>query len=231
MMTPGQIREVLARFALKGEIVNQRVGSLSGGERGKVALARLSALMANVLILDEPTNHLDLWACSALEKNLLAFEGTLLFVSHDRYFLDRVATSLIVFEPGRWRLYNGNYSAYVDSMRRAREEAGWDATKKTGEAAGGGESRAAAAPSASTPQASTGGKTRRKRKFPFRKVADIEWDIAEAEARVADLQDDMSRPEVLRDGERMKAVHAEFEATQAKLAQLLEHWEEAVELE
>jgi DNA-binding XRE family transcriptional regulator len=62
-------------------------------------------------------------------------------------------------------------------------------------------------------------------------VADIEWDIAEAEARVADLQEEMGRPEVLRDGERMKAVHAEFEATQEKLAKLLEHWEEAVELE
>jgi ATP-binding cassette subfamily F protein 3 len=228
MMTPGQIREVLARFALKGEIVSQRVGSLSGGERGKVALARLSALMANVLILDEPTNHLDLWACSALEKNLLAFEGTLLFVSHDRYFLDRVATSLIVFEPGRWRLYNGNYSAYIDSMRRAEEEAGWEASKKSGDVGGWGESRSSAA---SAPAVSTGGKSRRKRKFPFRKVADIEWDIAEAEARVADLQEEMGRPEVLRDGERMKAVHAEFEATQEKLAKLLEHWEEAVELE
>jgi ATP-binding cassette, subfamily F, member 3 len=225
-MTPGQIREVLARFALKGEIVSQRVGSLSGGERGKVALARLSALMANVLILDEPTNHLDLWACAALEKNLMAFEGTLLFVSHDRYFLDRVATSLIVFEPGRWRLYNGNYTAYLDSMRRGAEETGRVIPQKSAAA-----SLSMQSATTSPPSPPPANKSRRKRKFPFRKVADIEWDIAETEARLADLQETMARPEVLRDGERMKVVHTEFEATQVKLAKLMEHWEEAVELE
>lgn len=122
-MLPAQMRDLLAKFGMRGEIVMQTVSNLSGGEKSKVALARVAALNANVLVLDEPTNHLDIWARDALESALLQFPGTLIFVSHDRYFLDKVATSLLAFEPGRWRLYDGNYSAYVDSRRRAAEEA------------------------------------------------------------------------------------------------------------
>src|SRR4029079_18468891 len=107
--TPARVREILARFGLKGEIVFQKVGSLSGGEKSKAALARVAALNANVLVLDEPTNHLDIWSRAALEEALRQFEGTLLFVSHDRYFMDRVATHIFAFEPTRWRMYAGNY--------------------------------------------------------------------------------------------------------------------------
>ncbi len=122
-MLPAAVRELVARFGLRGEIVFQKVGSLSGGEKSKVALAKVAALNANVLILDEPTNHLDLWSRAALETALREFDGTLLFVSHDRYFMDRVATHIFAFEATRWRLYGGNYSNYIDSLRRAREEA------------------------------------------------------------------------------------------------------------
>ena len=120
LMTPGQIRDLVAKFGLKGDVVQQQVESLSGGERSKAALARLAAVQANVLVLDEPTNHLDLWALASLEEALREFDGTVLFVSHDRYFLDRVATEILVFEPGRWRLYDGNYTQYVDSMPRGK---------------------------------------------------------------------------------------------------------------
>src|SRR5205807_7133700 len=83
-------RDLLARFGVTGDMVFQRVGSLSGGERNRTALARLSASDANLLILDEPTNHLDLWARGALEKALRDFDGSLFFLSHDREFVNQV---------------------------------------------------------------------------------------------------------------------------------------------
>src|SRR5262249_21368357 len=89
-ITEQRMRDLLGRFGLVGEQVYQRVGDLSGGERSRAALARLVALGVNVLVLDEPTNHLDLWACDALEQALLGFEGTVIVVSHDRWFLNRV---------------------------------------------------------------------------------------------------------------------------------------------
>ena len=90
----------------------QKVGELSGGERSRAALARLVVTGVNVLVLDEPTNHLDLWACDALEQALLEFEGTVIVVSHDRYFLNRVVDVLIVFEGDRPQVIYGNYDTY-----------------------------------------------------------------------------------------------------------------------
>src|SRR6185503_14083039 len=95
---------------------------LSGGERSRAALARLVALGVNVLVLDEPTNHLDLWACDALEQALLEFEGTVLVVSHDRYFLNRVVDLLIVLGDGRAEVIHGNYDTY-ERMRILQESA------------------------------------------------------------------------------------------------------------
>ena len=116
------MRNLLGRFGLMGDQVYQPVGELSGGERSRAALARLVAQGVNVLVLDEPTNHLDLWARDALEQALLAFEGTVVVVSHDRYFLNRVVEQLIVLEgDGRCQLIHGNYDTY--EMMRAQQQA------------------------------------------------------------------------------------------------------------
>ena len=95
----GDVRDLLARFGLTGDLVFQTVGQLSGGEKAKAALARLCATAANLLVMDEPTNHLDIWSCEALERSINEFEGTVLVVSHDRYFLNQVADRLIVRSP------------------------------------------------------------------------------------------------------------------------------------
>src|SRR5207245_5284696 len=109
-VTEQQMRDLLGRFGLTGDQVYQRVGDLSGGERSRAALARLVALGVNVLVLDEPTNHLDLWACDALEQALLEYEGTVIVVSHDRYFLNRVVDLLIVLDgEGNAQVIHGNY--------------------------------------------------------------------------------------------------------------------------
>ncbi|MGL6227151.1 MAG: ribosomal protection-like ABC-F family protein [Thermoguttaceae bacterium] len=106
-------RSLLAAFGLTGDQQLQSIGSLSGGQRCRAALAKLAAVEANVLILDEPTNHLDLWARSALEQAIRDFEGTVLFISHDRYFVDQIADHLLIIQPdARFRVLEGNYSTF-----------------------------------------------------------------------------------------------------------------------
>jgi ATP-binding cassette subfamily F protein 3 len=215
-----RMRDLLARFGLVGDQVSQRVGDLSGGERSRVALARLVALGVNVLVLDEPTNHLDLWACDALEQALQEFEGTCLVVSHDRYFLNRVVDQLVVLEGnGRSRVIHGNYDTY-ELMRAQQAEAEADGKAKREKAA------KAAAPAREGPPA----KVKRKRRFPYRKVEDLEADITAAEMRLREVEALLASPELYRDGERVKETTRAFEETKAQLQQLYEHWEEAVEL-
>ena len=216
-----QRRDLLARFGIIGDTVLQKVSSLSGGERNRTALARLAALDANVLLLDEPTNHLDLWARDALEQALKAFDGTLIFVSHDRYFLNQVATKLLVVQPDRFRVIEGNYDTYLHLLKHGfalDARAGVAAEKK----------KDSESPGATAQRAEKEG--RRKRKFPYRKPGDIETEIHEREARMQELLDSYADPEVLRDGGRVKQIQSELTELEAALPKLYEHWEEALEM-
>ena len=220
-----QRRDLLARFGLTGELVFQRIESLSGGERNRTALARLSASDANVLILDEPTNHLDLWARGALEKALSDFDGSVLFVSHDRYFLNQVATKLLIVEPGRFRVIDGNYDTYLHFVRTglAKEARANVATSSAGTKPGPGESR-------SDSPSGKGANDRPKRKFPYRKAYEIEQEIAEREARIEELNQLFATEEVLRDGPRIKQIKIEIADHETALPLLYEHWEESLAL-
>ena len=116
------IREYLARFQFKGEIQETLVGKLSGGERNRLLLAKCLRHDGNLLLLDEPTNDLDVLTLRVLEEALENFAGSALIISHDRFFLDRLATSLVVFEEdGSVRTVDGNFETYFD-LRRAEEE-------------------------------------------------------------------------------------------------------------
>ena len=113
-------RKLLGAFGLTQDQQIQNVGSLSGGQRCRAALAKLAAEDANVLVLDEPTNHLDLWARSALEKALKNFGGTVLFISHDRYFVDRTADHLLIIQPNaRFLVLEGNYTTFRDMVAKS----------------------------------------------------------------------------------------------------------------
>ncbi|MFQ5731965.1 MAG: ABC-F family ATP-binding cassette domain-containing protein [Planctomycetaceae bacterium] len=225
---PGEARSLLGRFGLSGDIVFQKVGSLSGGEKSRVALARIAAANVNLLVLDEPTNHLDLWACDALERSFREFPGTLLFVSHDRYFVDRIATSVIVHTDDGWKQYDGNYSDFLGFTRNVAAEtaAPSDARffEKSGRLDGGsGTKPAGRSGTGEAPKPS-------RRKFAYRKVPDIEADIAEHEEVLEQLQSNLADPDLHRDGERVKETMSAFAETQEKLSELYEHWEEAMEL-
>jgi ATP-binding cassette subfamily F protein 3 len=219
-----QRRDLLARFGLSGDMVFQPVRSLSGGERNRAALARLAAADANFLVLDEPTNHLDLWARDRLEQSLKSFDGTVLFISHDRYFLNQVVDHLLIAEAGNFRVVEGNYDTYLHLVKQ-----GFDAQPPT--------------PGAGTPPpAATGDRDKspkrkkdsttpqRKRRYPYRKVVEIEADIFARESRVEELHQALASPAVLRDGDKVKAHQEELVRLKHELSGLYEHWEEATEL-
>jgi ATP-binding cassette subfamily F protein 3 len=217
-LTEQRMRDLLGRFGLTGDQVNQRVGDLSGGERSRAALAKLVAGGANVLVLDEPTNHLDIWACDALEAALKEFDGSAIVVSHDRYFLNQVTDLLIVFEaPGQAQVVFGNYDTY----ERLRAEQS---------AAAAGDGRPKAPQSKPSVPNSAARAARRKRKYPYRKVEELEADIAAGEAEVAHLESALANGDLYRDHAKARDTMAAFEDTKARLKQLYEHWEEAVEL-
>jgi ATP-binding cassette subfamily F protein 3 len=209
-----QRRDLLARFGLTGDTALRPVALLSGGERCRAALARLAAAEANFLILDEPTNHLDLWARDALERALTGFDGTVLFVSHDRYFVNQVADHLIIVEPDRVRVVAGNYEAY-QLLRSGREDPPGKETRK-----------------APPPARDADGDTpaRRKRRFPYRKVDDIEKEIFHREGCIKHLQEILADGDTHREKGRVKQLKADIAAEQAVLKTLYEHWEEASEM-
>jgi ATP-binding cassette subfamily F protein 3 len=211
------VRDLLARFGLSGEIVFQTVGQLSGGEKAKAALARLSATGANVLVMDEPTNHLDIWSCDALERSIREFEGTVLVVSHDRYFLNQVADRLIVVSGGRARVIEGDYETYQRFAQQEAERASAAAT-------------ASAAAAADLPDDATRKSERRKRKFPYRKTAELEHEIADVEGQVAALEDLLGQPATWRDPVKAVTTQDRHKLLKETLTRLYAHWEEAVEL-
>lgn len=122
-LTNGQIRNVLAAFLFTGDDVFKKISSLSGGERGRVSLAKLMLSKANFLILDEPTNHLDLYSREILENAIRSYEGTILYVSHDRYFINQTATRILDLENRTFVNYIGNYDYYLEKHDNGTNEA------------------------------------------------------------------------------------------------------------
>jgi ATP-binding cassette subfamily F protein 3 len=222
-----QRRDLLARFGLTGDTAMQNVGQLSGGERCRAALARLAAAEVNLLVLDEPTNHLDLWACEALEQALRAFAGTVIFVSHDRHFVNRVADHLLVVEEDRVRVVEGNYQTYRDLCKQ--ELLGPSSEK--GDAPGRRKSPPKS-PVKSPPKSSgkTSERDSRRRRFPYRKLEDIEKDIFTREAAIETFHDELARGDTHHDGNRVRQIKTEIAEHQEAVRRLYEHWDEAAEL-
>ncbi|MDG3003386.1 ABC-F family ATP-binding cassette domain-containing protein [Paludisphaera mucosa] len=217
----GDVRSLLARFGLTGDQAFRKVGKLSGGEKAKAALARLCATGANLLVMDEPTNHLDIWSCDALERSIRDFEGTVLVVSHDRYFLNKVADRILVVADGKVKVIEGDYEAYQALMQRGKE------AEKAKPAA-------AAPPPPPTPRpapAAANGKSKNKKKFSYRPAVELEKEIAQTEAEVADLEDKLGQPATWRDPGTAVRVQDRHVELKEKLETLFQHWEFAIESE
>jgi ATP-binding cassette subfamily F protein 3 len=235
-VTAGELRGFLAKFLFVGDDVYKHVRDLSGGEKGRLALAKLIYSRVNVLILDEPTNHLDIPSREALEEALDAYEGTIITISHDRYFLDRVATQILALEgQGAAQHYDGDYTEYHDwkaakraeaaSAKAAREkQASAPPPKTTANAAAQGEGTNAAR-KGKTPDGK-GGKKKQPHGAAVRTTQALESEIAEVEKRLAALSDELSRPEVARDAGRAMTLNDEYQQQDARLRSLYEEWEQ-----
>ena len=215
-LEPDRVRGVLALFLLTGEDVFQPVGTLSGGERGRVALAKLMLKQDNVLLLDEPTNHLDMDSREVLEGALDDFEGTILTVSHDRYFINRIATKVIEMTPDGATEYLGNYDDYLEKKRIL--EAG------EAEVAPGGVTR--------TQQDKERRRARLQKESARalqQRLRQAEADIAATEQALSDLEHQMTLPEVYSNPDESARVAREHRAAQQRLDDLYELWDELSE--
>jgi ATP-binding cassette subfamily F protein 3 len=204
-----QARDKLAMMHFRGDTVNQRVGDLSGGEKGRLAILKLICSGANLLLLDEPTNHLDISGREALEDMLGGYEGTLLLVSHDRYFIDRVAERTLVFTNGSLIDCPGNYSYYREKVF---EQGG-----KVNQCV------PAAASSQQQFRMQQKEQERNKRRLE-RQVQELEETIERLEQRQSELAEILADPDIYQDQPRTALYIKELEETQKNLLASYQEW-------
>jgi ATP-binding cassette subfamily F protein 3 len=214
-MTDAEARDHLARFLFRSEDVFRSVGVLSGGERTRLALARLAARRANLLVLDEPTNHLDLLAREQLETVLQAFEGALLFVSHDRYFIDKLATEIWPIEAGVLKRFEGNWTG-LQRLRASGGELPMPKFEDPGAAGGTGVAGLSAGASMGTRPGGDGLRTKRKAGGGASRGAPSPGQDPRRKGRST------SKASAVRKVQGMRAVEARIEAMELQLRQLQE---------
>ena len=217
-LTNTEIRNTLAAFLFTGDDVFKRIQDLSGGEKGRVSLAKLMLSNSNFLILDEPTNHLDIQSKEILEDALNRYTGTVLYVSHDRYFINRTAGRILELSDGKLTQYLGNYDYYLEK----KEEL---ATKDSD------------VTPAATEQAETESKADWKAQKELQaKLRKRENDLKKCEAEIeklenskAQLEEDMSKPEIATNSVKLQEMAQEASKITEQLAKLYETWEELAE--
>ncbi len=245
-MTNTEIRSLLAAFLFTGDDVFKRVGDLSGGERGRVSLAKLMLSEANFLILDEPTNHLDMVSKEILEKALSQYTGTVLYVSHDRYFINKTATRILDLDHGGFVGYLGNYDYYLEKRAElaassySAVNASTTSNRSGASASGSGNSFAGSNPWATTASAAKeesaaklDWKAQKEQQARERKrkndLAKCESEIATLEERTAAIDEEMARPEVATSSYKLLELSREQEKVNARLEELYELWETLAE--
>lgn len=213
------IRNVLGGFLFSGEDVEKTIPLLSGGEKARVALAKLSMNKENFLILDEPTNHLDIDNKEVLENALIDYQGTLLFVSHDRYFINRIANKVIELSPEGSKLYLGDYDYYLEKKKEEEEIAELQAK----------EAAPVEAPKKKFYQDKEQQKLIRSLR---RKIEAIEETLSTLDEEIAELEIQMSQPDILNDHVQLLELTNDLEAKKAEQEEQLLSWEElSLELE
>lgn len=217
-----EVRTALARFGFRGDKVFDDIGILSGGERAKVAICKLMLKRCNFLILDEPTNHLDIYSMAALEDALQFYTGTLLIISHDRYFINKLATKIVELKPTGARVFDGDYDAYADFV--AAERMNLES----------GDSNSASA----MPQKEmgAGGKSyhlQKQRRSEMTKLKTAlknkESEIASLEERIEFLKSELSKDEYATDYEKITELTTEMAEADTALDEAMAAWEEISE--
>lgn len=217
------IRTVLGSFLFSGEDVKKTIPLLSGGEKARVALAKLSMNKDNFLILDEPTNHLDIDSKEVLENALIDYEGTLLFVSHDRYFINRIATSVLELSEKGSKLYHGNYDYYLE--KKLEEEQLEELLNE--------ESEVVVEVKTETKKSFEFDKQKQKEKRSLeRQVEKLEIDLHDIEVKIEAIQKEMELPANLEDHEKLQSLNEVLTQDFNQQENLLSEWETiSIELE
>ncbi len=234
-LTNTEIRNVLAAFLFTGEDVFKQIKMLSGGERGRVSLAKLMLSEANFLILDEPTNHLDITSKEILEDALNNYTGTVLYVSHDRYFINRTASRILELEDGKLTGYPGNYDYYLEKKAQLADgqlSSGAEITAGRGSAAGFAQAvgiRNGASSPASESALKQDWKSQKEAQAAQRKKENAlkrcEERIAVLEERSAQIDAEMALPEVCTDVAKLQALSKEKAEIEEELLVKMEEWE------
>lgn len=218
--TEQEIRTVLGNFLFTQDEVFKQIDQLSGGEKARVSLAKLMLEQANFLILDEPTNHLDLVSKEVLESALENFPGTILFVSHDRYFINKLADKVFELTQDGLQVYLGNYDYYVEKKHYEKQLDALTQEKQL-------EQKTATVETPKQAQLSyheQKQKQREERKL-LREIERVEKEIEAAETNLAELEEQMTDPDVLQDHEKLLALSEQADALREQIATLYTDWE------
>lgn len=210
-LTITQIRNVLAAFVFTGDDVFKTIGTLSGGEKGRVALAKIMLSNANFLILDEPTNHLDINSKEILEQALRNYEGTVLYISHDRYFINSTASKIVELNKDKAAIYLGNYDYYTEKLAETENTA---QTQET----------------ISETETKLDWKKQKEIQAQQRKkenlIKKLENDISETENKISELDNLLASEEVYTNSVRSREIYEEKQVLEEKLMELYEQWGE-----
>ncbi|MGG4403071.1 ABC-F family ATP-binding cassette domain-containing protein [Paenibacillus amylolyticus] len=227
-MEEARIRTVLGNFLFSGDDVLKKISSLSGGEKARVSLSKLMLKEANMLILDEPTNHLDLFAKEVLEAALMDYEGTLLFISHDRYFLNKMAERIVELHPGGTEQYLGNYDDYVEKKQELEDIAREAAEARQASSKNSSKSDLNTATTEKSGAASFEAEKQAKReeRNRQRKQEALEQQIAVLETKITELEAQMALPEIYQDYMKLQELQQQSEKHKAELTKAYEDWEE-----
>ncbi|MBQ9566475.1 MAG: ABC-F family ATP-binding cassette domain-containing protein [Lachnospiraceae bacterium] len=223
-----KIRNTLAAFLFYGDDVFKQVSALSGGERGRLSLAKLMLGNANFLILDEPTNHLDITSKEILENALNEYEGTVLYVSHDRYFINRTATRILALEGGTFTGYPGNYDYYLEkrdvigSYDRPGGSASSSADTGAGASAASSAGSGVSESKLSWQEQKAQEAEKRKRQNRIKKA---EEEISRIEERIDEINNEMADPAISTDVEKLTALSKEADELGTTLERLYEEWD------
>jgi ATP-binding cassette subfamily F protein 3 len=234
--TQQEMRDLAGLLLFSGDTVDKKVGVLSGGERARVAMGKMILNPSNTIFMDEPTNHLDMPTCEVLETALDTYDGSLLIISHDRYFLDQVVDQLLVIRPQHlpgvpWRLYNGSYTDYLATVEQEKKALASKKEEERKEKAAADQRAAAEAKKREAAQKQKAAATTRKipHKYAKLSVNQMEAEIGKLEETLASLEGSFANPKLAANPQAMKELQAKYDQGKKDLADLMTAWEIKVE--